>query len=80
MSYVTTLFFTASSFGCRDPVQLSVVLTLVATTFSCLKVLYVATKFPCRDLPVLSFTKLCVVTNFLCHDTIFVVRQFDSWL
>ena len=40
MSYVTTLFFAAFSFGCRDPVSLSrldllpIPLILVATKFS----------------------------------------------
>ena len=40
MSYVTTLFFAASSFGCRNPISLSrlnllpIPLILVATKFS----------------------------------------------
>ena len=61
MSSVTTLFFAASSFGCRDPVSLSrlnllpIPLILVATKFS------VATwVFP----RVSAFSGIFVATNF----------------
>ena len=63
---------------CRDHVELLVVMTLVATTFSCFPSICVTTTIPCCDLTFSSLAELCVATSILCCDTVSVGSHFDS--